>query len=118
MVYSFEVTMNELKELTIDTQLSTSAGEIISSAQNSQTYIGPVVFTNVGSSVELVTVWRLKDGEVATATNYMEKKSIQPGRVWRCESCFGQVIEQGSNIQASTTNSSSVNVNASGYVSN
>lgn len=106
-----------LRELTIDTQLPASAGDIVTSTQNTSVFVGSAVFTNSNSTIETVTVWRLGSAATATGDNYLAKKDILPGKSWLCRELIGQVIQAESKIQASSTTLDVVNANLSGTVS-
>ena len=107
-----------LQELTIDTKLTGSASDIVTSTRNSASFIGAAVFTNTGTITETVTVWRLGSATTADSTNYLAKKDILAGKSWQCTQLTGQIISGESKIQASTTTLDAVTVNISGTVSN
>jgi len=108
----------QLQELTIDTQLTSSAATIVSSTEYSAAFIGSAIFTNTNTTVETVTVWRLGETTPASSSNYLAKKDILPGKTWHCSQLIGQVVSNLSRIQASATTPAFVNANLSGTVSN
>lgn len=103
-----------LEELAIDVTLAAAAGDIIASSVNSAFFVGAAIFTNSNVTSEEVTVWRLGAGVTATSANYLAKQSIPPGKTWLCRELLGQVIQDGSVIQASSTTAGVVNANISG----
>lgn len=102
------------KELTIDKTLDASAGDIVSSSANSALFVGSAVFTNSNATTETVTVWRLGAGVAATASNYLAKQAIPPGKTWLCRELLGQVVQDGAVIKASADTAGVVNANLSG----
>jgi len=107
-----------LEELTIEQTLAASAGDIIEAGEASSVFIGSAVFTNSNAGIETVTVWRITSSGTSSASNYLAKKDILPGKSWICQELAGQVINNGSRIQASSSSGGVVNANLSGTVSN
>lgn len=105
-----------LEELTIDVTLGTSSAIIAVAGAASSVFITSAVFTNSGAVNETVTIWRLKDGVVASATNYLAKIDIPPTKTWICNELIGSVIKNASAIHASTTTATAVNANISATV--
>jgi len=106
-----------LQQLTIDTKLSSSASDIVTSTPNSSVFVGTAVFTNTNTVTETVTVWRLGSTTVADSVNYLAKKDILAGKTWQCTQLSGQVISGESKIQASSTVADKVIANLSGTIS-
>lgn len=104
----------EFKELSIEKTLDAAAGDLVNSSSNTAIFLGAAVFTNSNSTTEEVTVWRLASGGTATASNYLVKKDIPAGKTWLCRELTGQVVQNGSKIQASSTTAGVVNANVSG----
>ena len=107
--------MTDLKELTIDVVLSTTPVAIIASGATESVFPGAITFTNSSTTTaRTVTVWRNKSGVSQTATNWIEKKLIQPQKTWIPKGVLGQAIVGGSAIWASQDVGADVNVNAGG----
>ncbi|MCC2615932.1 hypothetical protein LJ739_06735 [Aestuariibacter halophilus] len=103
----------QLKSLAIDTALAAVAAPILEPEEGTAVFIGSAVFTNTGSAAETVTIWRLGNGTASSATNYLAKKTILPGKSWLARELIGVVIEGGQTVEGSDT-AGNVQVNISG----
>jgi hypothetical protein len=104
-----------LKDLIIDTQLSTSAANIIVPGTAESLFIGRIVFTNTNATTNrTVTVWRLEDATATSATNYLVKKTIAPGKTWLCPELTSQTLTNLAKVWADQDAGTDVNVSASG----
>tara|TARA_R100000544_G_C2209307_1_gene51033 strand:- start:156 stop:491 length:336 start_codon:yes stop_codon:yes gene_type:complete len=106
-----------LNELTIDTKLTASASNIVTSTPNTSVFVGAAIFTNTGTTTETVTIWRLGSTGVADTTNFLIVKDILPSKSWQCTELMGQIVSNESKIQAKASTLDKITVNLSGTVS-
>ena len=106
-----------LKSIAIETQLTTSASDIVAAESNEKIFIGNVTFTNTSSSNITVTIWRLNTATTATTGsggNWLVIKTIAPNKTWICYELMGHVLGNSEVIQSSADTASVVNVDISG----
>lgn len=100
----------------IDTQLSTSATDIVPAVVgNTQANIRKLSFYNSSTTtVRTVTVYVVESGGTADIGNTIKVRSINPGKTWNCLEVQGEVLEEGMKIQAAQDAGTDVNANCSG----
>ena len=106
-----------LKSLVIETQLTTSAANLIESGASEKIFIGKLTFTNTSASDVEVTVWRLNSTTTATTGsggNWLVKRTIPAGKVWICDKVSGHILGNSQVIKASAGTASVINADASG----
>lgn len=99
------------------TQLTTTnpATTAISSAGAAERIlISKVTFTNTTTTNQDITVWLLSSGTSPSATNYLFKKTLLPGKDWSSPQLSGAVFDAGAGLYANTTTANAVNVRGSG----
>lgn len=107
-------TLNNFKS---ETQLTTSAAAMASAGASEKLFIGKATFTNTSASAVEVTVWRIATATTPTTGsggNWLDKKSIQAGKVWECDKIQGHVLGNSMSVFASADTASVINADVSG----
>ena len=106
-----------LNNFTSETQLTTGEVAMVSTTSSEVKYIGKATFTNTSASAVEVTVWRIliaTTGTTGSGGNWLDIKTIQPGKVWVCDKIMSHVLGNVMQISALADTGSVINVNISG----
>ena len=106
-----------LGNFTSETQVGTSSTSLVDSTSSEVKFIGKATFTNTSASAIEVTVWRVLTATTPTTGsggNWLDKKTIQPGKVWECDKIQGQALGNSMSIFATAGTGSVINADLSG----
>lgn len=104
-----------LRNYAIDTQLSTTAADIVSEVPlSTRSVVSKLTFYNSGSSARTVTVYVVESAGTADTGNTLIVKAIPAGQTWRCGEIVNEVLEAGQKVQAKQDAGTDVNANCSG----
>ena len=105
------------KNYAVDTQLSTSATDIVPAApSNTTSNVRKMSFFNSSSSTNrLVTIHVVEASGTADTGNTIIEKSIPPRKTWNVIELQGETLEAGMKVQATQDAGTDVNANCSGY---
>jgi hypothetical protein len=106
-----------LSNFVSETVLSTNIAALISSSGKEKKFIGKATFTNTGSAVVAVTVWRLASTTTpidSSGGNWLVKRFIQPQKVWECDNIELHVVAESMSLFATADTANVVNVDISG----
>lgn len=106
-----------LNNFSSEKQLSTTADALASAGSTEKIFIGKTTFTNTSASAVEVTVWRIATATTPTTGsggNWLDKKTVQPGKVWECDKLESHVLGNSMSIYASATADNVVNADVSG----
>jgi hypothetical protein len=108
----------ELSNFTSETQIGTTT-TLVSTTSTEKKFIGKAVLTNTSTSAVEVTIWRLLTSTTPTSGsggNWLDKRTIQPGKIWIVDSLTGQALGNSMSVKATAGTASVVNANLSGAV--
>lgn len=106
-----------LNNFSSEKQLTSSADSLASSTESEKIFIGKVTFTNTSSSSVEVTVWRIATSTTpasGSGGNWLDKKSVQAGKVWECDKLESHVLGNSMSIYASADTDNVINADVSG----
>ena len=106
-----------LANFTSETQLGTSDSQLVATTGSEKKFIGKATFTNTSASAVEITVWRLLTATTATTGsggNWLDKRTIQPGKVWECDKLEGHVLGNSMKVSALAGTASVINADISG----
>jgi hypothetical protein len=106
-----------LANFTSETQLGTSDSQLVATTSTEKKFIGKATFTNTSAAAVEVTVWRIATTTTATTGsggNWLDKRTIQPGKVWECDKLMGHVLGNSMQIRAVAGAASVINADLSG----
>ena len=109
----------ELANFTSETQVGTSSTSLVATSSSEVKFIGKATFTNTSASAIEVTVWRLLTATTPTTGsggNWLDKRTVQPGKVWECDKLESQVLGNSMSVFATAGTGSVVNADLSGVV--
>lgn len=109
--------MAELGNFTSETQVGTSATTLTSTSGTEKKFIGKATFTNTSVLPVLVTVFRIATASTATpgsGGNWLDERTIQPGKVWECDKLEQHVLGNTMKIVAIAGTASVINADVSG----
>lgn len=111
--------MTELANFTSETQVGTGATNLTTTGASEIKFIGKVTFTNTSAAAVEVVVYRILTATVIDATsggNWLDKKTIQPGKVWECDKLESHVLGNLMSVKATAGTASVINADVSGVV--
>ena len=106
-----------LGNFTSETQLGTSSTSLVSTTSSEVKFIGKATFTNTSASAVEVIVWRVLTATTPAAGsggNWLDKKTIQPNKVWECDKLEQHSIGNNMSIFATAGAASVINADLSG----
>lgn len=109
--------MATLDSFLSNTQLSTSIVSLVSTNNTEKKFLGKVTFTNTSVSKVVVTVWRLPTATTpvsGSGGNWLDIKTIQPGKVWECDKLESHVLGNSMTTSAQSDTGSVINADLSG----
>ena len=110
-----------LANFTSEVQVGTGNTTLTSSSSTEVKFLGKVTFTNTSASAVEITVWRIATASVPTSGsggNWLDKRTIQPGKVWECDKLEQHSLGNSMKAVASATVGSVVNADLSGVTEN
>ena len=108
-----------LQSFVYETQLGTSASNIVTSNTSERKFIGKVVVTNTSDSNVEVTLWRILTATTATTGsggNWCFRETIPAGRSLIVDKLQGQVLNPSMSIKGLAGTASVINIDISGTV--
>lgn len=111
------MTTSTLTNHVSETQLTTSAATLFSTAANEKKYIGKFTVTNTSANTVTVTLWRIASATVATTGsggNWIFNQPIAAGEERVITILQGHMLDNSMKIAGSADTASVVNVDASG----
>ena len=106
-----------LANFTSETQLGVTDSQLVSTSTSETKFIGKATFTNTSASAIEVTVWRLATATTATTGsggNWLDKRTIQAGKVWECDKLLGHVLGNSMQVRAVAGTANVINADLSG----
>ncbi len=106
-----------LTNFTSELQLTTSPITLTNTTSSEVKFIGKATLTNTSAVKVEVTVWRIATTSTPTATsggNWLDKKTIQPGKVWEVDKLESHTLGQSMTIFAEADTASVINADLSG----
>lgn len=106
-----------LTNFTSETQLTTSAANLVSTTSSEKKFIGKATFTNTSTSNVEVTIWRLLTASSETTGsggNWLVRKTIPAGTTWECYEIMGHSLGNSMSISALADTASVINADISG----
>ena len=111
--------MTTLQSFTSETQLSTSATNIVTSNTSERKFIGMVTLTNTSTENVQVTLWRILTASTATTGsggNWSFRETVPAGRSIIVDKFRGQVLNPSMAIKGLADTASVINIDISGTV--
>ena len=108
-----------LADFTNETQLLTTVTTLVSASSSEVKQIAVCVFTNTSALAVEVVVYRILTASTidsASGGNWIDKKTIQPGKAWACDKIEGQSLGNNMSAFATAGTAGVVNANLSGIV--
>lgn len=106
-----------LSNFTSERKVGTGSTKLVSTTDTETKFLGAVTFTNTSSSAVLVTVYRILTATAISSGsggNWLDRKSIQPGKVWKVDKLESQVLGPSMSVFATAATAGVVNADISG----
>ena len=106
-----------LTNFTSETQVGTGSTSLVSTTSSEQKFIGKATFTNTSTLPVEITVWRVFTATTPTTGsggNWLDIKTIQPGKVWECDKLEQHVLGSLMSVFATAGTASVINADLSG----
>ena len=106
-----------IENFTIESQLTTSAADVFSTAGSEKRFISSFVLTNTSSSNVDVTLWLLETATVATSGsggNWIVNVTVPSNKAVKVGALIGHVLGTGQKVQGLASVDAVINVNAAG----
>jgi hypothetical protein len=106
-----------LSNFTSEIQVGTGSTSLVSTTADETKFLGAVTFTNTSSSAVLVTVYRILTAtpiSSGSGGNWIDRRSIQPGKVWKVDKLESQVLSANMSIFATAATANVINADLSG----